>query len=482
MKQYRLIQNLQLLKVEELKEFDKWLNSRWCNTNGKIVDLFSLLRRYYPDFTSLRLTKRFLFSKLYPEKVYNDRWVRNLMSELNHALQQFYIDAAFKRDTVLRQQLLIQSLLARDNPQAAIQLSTELLDQIGGKEILSSEEFLAIFLLNDQLYYQPNTTYRQEQFGGHLLRKANTALDDFYLLNKLRLYSELKERDRLNEEKDTNTDLLVLRYLFEQKPQIATDWYLHRLNYEGEKTIQDVEQLISLYKDNFHSMSVRDQQLQLWYLINDCSQVYKQGFSEVLSRILDLYKFGMAKNLLITNGKLTESTYLNIVGVSNALGDFRYVQEFIFQYTCYLPRNVRGDAEIWAKAHCYYHQGFLEDALNELTRHEFEKKIFIHRARILELQIYFEIYLKDESYYTLFNSNCSSLEGKMRRESRLSEKNSQAIIRLIQYVRSLGKLLWNPNTTLKDLEKLTTNLKAETNIQGTIWLETKIKYLSVGLQ
>ncbi|NRB52548.1 MAG: hypothetical protein HRU41_33110 [Saprospiraceae bacterium] len=478
---YKLVQNLQMLKRDELGLFYKWLISPWCNSNSRIVELFKVLKPYYPSFASKRLTKQFLFAKLYPDTDYNDRWLRNLMAELNQSLLRFYTHQALSENSTTGKKLLIESLLARDNPQSAIRLASDLLTNINQGEVLSSQDYHDSFFLNNQLYYQPNTPFRQQK-GTQLLHNASEALDYYYLLNKLRLISELTGRSaRLNVHGSQSLDLSLLHELHSRRQEPAIDLYLRRLADQDKISRPFVEGLMDFYMANYSNMSKKDKQLLLWYLINDCTQVYKQGVSEILAAIFELYKFGIKNELLLAQGRLTESTYLNIVGVGNALKDFSYVQEFVFRYTQHLPSEVREDATTWSKAHCYYHQGFFDDAIAALIQYDFKNKLFTHRARIIEVQAYFEIFLQNHSYYLLFSSNLSALEAKMRNEKRLSQENSSAIVRMIQYVKKLGKWVSDPNATPEGLAKIEANLSEEYNIQGMIWLEEKINLLKKGL-
>ncbi|MEM1118821.1 MAG: hypothetical protein AAGJ18_00145 [Bacteroidota bacterium] len=69
----KFVQTLRTFSEAELKSFDKWLHSPWCNSNKNLPKLLEKLKKYYPDFAEEKLTKEKLFRQVLPKGKYSDR-------------------------------------------------------------------------------------------------------------------------------------------------------------------------------------------------------------------------------------------------------------------------------------------------------------------------------------------------------------------------------------------------------------------------
>ena len=62
---------MRALNKEELKRFEAFLNSPYFNTRNNVVNLFSSIKKYAPEFTHKMLDKEEVWKKLFPGKKYN---------------------------------------------------------------------------------------------------------------------------------------------------------------------------------------------------------------------------------------------------------------------------------------------------------------------------------------------------------------------------------------------------------------------------
>ncbi len=87
MEKSSIISVLRTFSSQEIKRFGLYLHSPFFNANTNIVKMYDIIKKNYPDFKNNKLTKEFIFKKLYPKEKYNDERMRFLMSELlRHAL------------------------------------------------------------------------------------------------------------------------------------------------------------------------------------------------------------------------------------------------------------------------------------------------------------------------------------------------------------------------------------------------------------
>ncbi|MEM9822166.1 MAG: hypothetical protein AAF985_13880, partial [Bacteroidota bacterium] len=160
MKNSKLEKSLALLDKSELKALAQWLKSPWCNSNKKVEQLFRYMRPHYPDFSSPLLQREKLFAKLYPDKTFNDRWMRNLQAELNKQIEQFLLHQELEQSPNWSQLLLAKIYERKHASQRLFKLSEAWQKSLLEKNNKSWEDYLFLCWSNDQLYYLPETTNR----------------------------------------------------------------------------------------------------------------------------------------------------------------------------------------------------------------------------------------------------------------------------------------------------------------------------------
>jgi len=109
-----LIFLLSSLSPKELSRFEDFLRSPYLNTNRKLIELFLILKTYYPLFNKSKLTKENIFQELYPQKKYYDATLRNLFSDLNEAGESFLVLEAFSNDSFQKEDILLRVLKERN--------------------------------------------------------------------------------------------------------------------------------------------------------------------------------------------------------------------------------------------------------------------------------------------------------------------------------------------------------------------------------
>ena len=73
MKDFKIIEILRTFKKEELKLFDKFLESPFIKSRRNLHPILEGILKYYPEFLSPELTKENLFKELFVKEDYNDK-------------------------------------------------------------------------------------------------------------------------------------------------------------------------------------------------------------------------------------------------------------------------------------------------------------------------------------------------------------------------------------------------------------------------
>lgn len=89
MHQIKALRILSTLNKEEYSEFEKFVNSPFFNRSNELIKFFYALNKYYPLFSSPRLTNENIYKKLHPGKSFNEGTLRNLFTDLGNLAEKF---------------------------------------------------------------------------------------------------------------------------------------------------------------------------------------------------------------------------------------------------------------------------------------------------------------------------------------------------------------------------------------------------------
>ncbi len=191
----KLIQLLEALSPLELKRFKKFLASPFHNSNVLLVQLYSLLKKFHPTYDNPQLTREKLYSKLFGNKIYQQKRINDLMYDLRLLVEDFLIVS----DTLEKQrnrQIILVDILSKRNHPCFEEESKKLAEKIRQKSTyLTGLDYLALHRTYDQIWSHPDivkTSGERSVFNANLEN-----LDLFYLFTKLRYYAEYQEVNKI---------------------------------------------------------------------------------------------------------------------------------------------------------------------------------------------------------------------------------------------------------------------------------------------
>jgi len=461
---------IQTFSEEELKAFDLWLRSPWCNTNKNLIKLLEKTKRYHPTFDDKKLTKEKLFKKILPKGKFSDRRMNNLLSEGYLAAERFIIFQNLTKDENLKKDLLTKEFQNRHLEDWFFRDVNNEIARLEDKEIKDWEDHLDLLRLNRRVYHHPNQNPRMQP-GGKTIVKMGEQLDLVYLLEKAAIINEKNSRNRIlkNENYQVLEDIKKWRIASEGIENSSIKLYIKRFEYTEENRLEKYFEIRSFFLKKVKVLNKKEQKIHLFSLLNDTAILIKKGIIEI-TEYLPLYKLGLETRVLIHHDKISINTYISIVVASNTQGNFSYTKNFIQSFTEKLDKNSQTDAYYYAKAHTSYYEKEYEKCLDFLLQHNFRIKVFQLVSRILTTQVYFDLYLQDTSYQDYLFNYFDSFEKWIVREKFNSQYIKKSYLNFIQISRTLAKHYSSINLKI---EKINSLFNSEKNIQAYKWLSSK---------
>lgn len=467
----KFVKIIKTLSEEELKNFELWLKSPWCNSNKNLIRLLEKLQKYYPKFENKKLTKEKLFHQVLPNGKFSDRRMNNLLSEGYLAAERFLVFYHVNKDENLQQDLLSKELQSRYLDDWFFKSTTNEVTRLEEKPIKNWEDHLQLLQLHRRIYHHPNQHPRMQP-GGTTIVKMGKEIDLIYLLEKAAIINEKIFRNRIlkNENHEVEKDLEQWISASEGINHISIDFYRIRFTYTEENMLEQYTALRVLFFKHFEALNRKEQKVHLLSLLNDTSFLIKATKLEI-TESLPLYKLGLQTSIILHQGQLTINTYVTIVSASNTEKDFTFTSQFIAEYTKSLRIEFQEEAMCWAKAHKAYWENNLKEGLQMLVQKDFKLLYFQRITKLLLTQFYFDLYLQDSSYQFYLLNFFDSFEKWLLREKHRATFNKKPYLRFVQVCRKLTKNYGGINFIPENIKALLDN---ENNIQASNWLQKKI--------
>jgi hypothetical protein len=466
----KFVQLLQTFDEEELKAFDAWLRSPWCNSNKNLPRLLAKLWKYHPDFDNDRLTKEKLFYQVLPNGKFSTRRMNNLLSEACLAAEQFLSFERFREEESLRNSLLLEDLSGRPLEDWFFKSAYREIDRLEESQAKGWKAHLRLHRHYGRIYHYPSQEARM-QSGGSILEKMNEQLELVYLLEKAAVINEMIARNRIlrNERHDVQAALTKWLAVSEGVRHPSVDIYRLRFGGGEELGLSQYQALQTRLRETFGRLSEKDQKIHLLSLLNDGMRLVKAGRLE-LPDMLPLYQLGLQTDILLHEGKLSRNTYTTIVIAGNTEGSFDFTHQFIETFTPRLDEKIRDDGARWALAHTAYWKGEVEQSLNILLGYDFTSSYFRLIGRVLHTQTYFDLHLRDDSYREYLFSFLDAFEKWLSRDKVWSKANTASFLRFVQCCRKLARYYREADFRASKVENL---LADPENIQALDWLRRK---------
>lgn len=470
----KFIRLLKTLTTAELKSFELFLNSPWCNTNKVSVRLLEKIKSYSPTFDSPKLDKEKLFKRILPNGKFSDRRMNNILSDAYLALEKFLIFQKIDRDAYRQKDLLSTEWQHRHLDNLFFKETYQEIDRLEAIPQKEWENHLDLLRFHRWVYHHPSQ-HPLKKDGGVTITKMGEQLELVYLLEQAAIINEKIFRNKIlkNENHEIATELKKWHTVSQGIEHPAIDFYRIRFAYTEDKMLEQYFELRDKFLKDYEELNKKDKKIHFASLRNDTIKLIRAGHFDI-TELLPLYKIGLKQGFLLENGILPYMSFSAIVATSNTKQDFVFTKEVIEIYGQKLDLEIKNEAQAWAKAHTFYYQEDLESCLNILIKQEFKNKYFLQISKMLNLQVYFDLYLIDESYEDYLFSFFDAFEKWVQREKLMSKLVKKSLLRFIQVSRIFAKEYTNINF---DSEKIQNTLNAESNIQASEWLKRKAQFI-----
>lgn len=464
---------LQTFSKVERNRFRKYLLSPYLNDQPDLCLLFDVADKALRDGTFAELERQQIWQKLYPNKPYNDAQLRRLSSDLNQLALRF-LSAEARQQDPLTEALDMQRLLAQ--PELKKHLASverninRLLEEAARK---SPDYYLSLFQVHHNTFKRADKTVTTSGYA-EKLSSADAHLEYFYLTQKLKYYVNwvLYCMSRTTEEEvvlPPGIWQILDKETFKDIPLLIIYRKIIDCLAEPEEEQHFSELLSSI---EIHASSISKFDLRECYHIaqNYCAIKINQGKREYYRKVFEIFKKIIQNGILLEEGTLSEGIFKNIVTAGLGVGEFDWTENFIGEYTAYLPSNIRENARTFNLASLHFHQKKYDQVIGLIRDVEYNDVVYALSAKQLLVRTYYEL-----GETLALDSLIDSFKIYLRRNKMISKSQKREYLNFLNFVKNLT-LLTASDT--KRIVKLRTRIETASSITPKKWLLEKMEHLT----
>ncbi len=459
-----LIYTLRRLPSKEIKALQQLVRCDYFNRRPEVILLCDYIAK------GRELTPAGLFAAAFPGKDFDDRSLRHTMSYLLEVARRYLALADFESDAPVYRHALCRSLRRRG------------LDEMLPFEWTRSEDALSHIPIRDARWHLHQYDLHQERVEAAAARQRsaqialqplNQHLTVFYLAEMLRHACSALTHQAIGAKPYDATLLESVLRLSEQgdwlteHPAVAVYYHLCRCLKEPVAPSHFFAWKLEIAK---HAKHFEPTELRGIYLlgINYCIRRMNSGQKEFAREAFELYREGLAQNILLEGGHISGFTYKNIIRIGTVVGENAWVEHFFEQYKPMLHAREREDLYRYNLAFLHFQNQDFAQAMPLLQRLELEDRLNLLDARRMLLRSYYEL-----GEHQALLSLISSFTAFLRRQKDLGY-HQDLNLNLLRFTRRLLEILPGDKQAA---QKLAYEIQETEHLAEKNWLLEKARRL-----
>lgn len=474
-----LIRILSKFTAKEFKEFGEFVKSPFYNKNIHVKHLYDYLKKFYPEFKDKRLDKDVVFSSLFPDKLYNDGFLRTVIYNLGKLAEDFLAHVNFRKDDLNRGISLLKELNERKLEKVFLKYYSEIEEDILNIQFHDSDYYLKKYELQQQKeIYMDWSKYKQKDFKNYTSNTV-TYIDDeltsFYLTKALNHYRFMLDKN-MYEQVDYNFDFIhyILDFLlnkdshFKNKLKIKLHLYeVLLIRDKGEKYYKTLKEILI---NDYTKLSKSDLYSLHNILQSHCVYMGYQNHQEYLKERFELYKICLMIQLYAAAEHIYFDDLLfgNIVNTAITLGDLEFTENFIEKYKELLAPDNTDVVINYSYARLFFGKKDFEKSIWHLNSIKTIKQIqYKLPVRDLILKCYYELEFTTQAVYQIDSYRHFLVNNR----TSLSTERFERISNFLKFFMRLLKI--KEKNSQKEVYKLKEEIETTPNTIEKYWLLEK---------
>ncbi|MCB0543359.1 MAG: hypothetical protein H6575_13250 [Lewinellaceae bacterium] len=472
-----LVEVVRALGKRDRAELMQWVGSSFVNRRPEVTRLCKYLCQHVPmsdqPDSSSPLSKEEVYRHAFPEqRIYDGPRMRHTISYLFKALKNWVAWKEWKQDETLTQLYLCKALRKKVG------------ERVFKKEFRAltlapvTRQSIDYHLAQYQIRFEKwEAEHRAGIKETDQLMAASASFGAFVAASALRHgCAALDKSGAADFEPESiyylpETIGMVSGGAFGDIPAVQIYYYCYRIMEEGkDNQFSSLKILLAKNSDLFPAEEMRDVYM---VAINFCIRRLNTGARAYVREAFDLYRNGLEQGIMLDHGRMTKSTYQNIMQLALALNEWAWARQFLDDYRQTLAPGERHNAYHFNLAMWYFRKKEYEAAQEILRSVEFRDVGYNLDARRMMVRKYY-----DRGEVMALDSLLHSFVAYLQRHRNVGYHRDLNL----NFVRYVRRLIQSEPGNAAALEKLRVQISQEKYLAEREWLLEKAGFSSAGTE
>lgn len=467
----KLYSILEYFNKYEQNRLRKYLQSPYFNKNQTLVELFEVLIKNINSKNPKELSKEGIWQKLNGSLKYDDVRFRKHFSDLLKLVEGFLAQQVYEENPSIQATNLIDAV-GRKKMEKLYNSTMKSARRLTEQQLQRSASYYFQQYQIEKNYFELTQTEHDRTSKSNVEEIVNN-LDRFYIAEKLRFYCHV-----LSQQKVISHEYTVL-FIEEIVEHLRNHKYLNVpvieiyfqifLTQREEEVVDHYYKLKKLIEEKGTQFPYKEAEFFYSSAMNYCIRKVNQGNPNFLNELFELYKSLIQTKLIFVEGELSPWNFKNIVSCAVRLGEYEWTENFILNYSQFIPDTFRENAVSFNLAQLYFYQKKYEKVIKLLQTVEYEDFTYNLNSKIILITTYYETD-EIEPLYSLMES----FRTYLNRHKDIPESRKNSYKNLIKFTKKLTRI--RPGSK-KELQKLNEEIDGAKGTASAKWLKEKIAEL-----
>jgi len=457
-----LLDKLQTSEWEELKRFMRF---RFPRLRDDVYRSIDALRESQP----ITIDREKLHKQLFPKAKFNDKVIRYLLTDVNKAIYAFFSYKQLQKQPNKQQLLLLNELTDRKCERT---FSKSFNAAIADFENSAQADAESLLHYSEVLGLKAKSELESGQRSSDAFEQSALYMDQYFVARKLQISAEKINLNYILKKnwEDPFLEIILQQIdagMFSNVPYIQ----LYRLiilsltEPENETAFASLKSKVPEISKNLPESEITD---LYQYLLNYCIRKINSGRLKFQDELLAVYQSALEHDALLTNGKISQWDFKNVVTIALRTGNTEYAREFIHGYKQALPSTQRTNALAYNLANLHFSEQNYRAAISQLQKVDLDDVFYRLDARSILLKSYYELDDQDALFY-----HATAFRSMLNRNRKVSDQQRKLYLNLIKHTLSLSRSAGDK----PKVKAIKNRIQEKPNVADLRWLESKIREL-----
>ena len=476
MKELKIYKSLLQLDIMELNRFHKFLISPYFNIDERLVKLYEFYNEKRKSKTiASMVTEADVWAANFHGAL-DGKLLRRLNSDLLSHLATFLGVEELQKHKLMINNLKLKGIGSKNIPELMLSVSRSNKTVLNRYHDNSSLSYYHQYLYEKINFEQKNIdTIKQSKAKLEdeiTLDKISDNLDQFYIIEKLKLYIDLLSWQKSFKIDKTIKHIPRLKEILQEQDatnDLITAYLIIIKTLEEPEEIKYFKLLRSIVSRNKNTFSKEDFKYIYNSLISTSVNRMNKGIDEFIVLSFEVYKEALRLNAITQNGNILETTFNNIVAIACRNKEYVWVDDFISEYGKMLPNKTRENALSFSLARVEFYKKNFETVIDMLQTVEYDMGMYNLNSKSILLFSFYEMRELDA-----LDSLLNSFKVYVNRDKTITASRKRAYNKMLNFLKRIANV--NPRDK-KKIASIKAKLQETKGVLNKAWLLEKIDEL-----